>query len=175
MIEEKQLTELSNTLKRIFTMPISKSTFREIQNAILALSPGNQEDANSLFEVLVTGEIKPDTKISSAPKTLEKLIDEYSISTRVAKDVFERGEFISIVSSDIISQPNRVAFLNRIRRVDGQEFHFLADTKGTINLLHHLIGRLQELENNEAGKETINGCQEELKSLRVNLNKLIAS
>lgn len=175
MIEEQKLKQLDRAFKRIFAMPISRSTFREIQNAILSISEGNQEESNIIFESLVTGEQHQSGKVCANPAFLERMIDDFSISIRVAKDVFERGEFISLASSDIISQPNRVAFLNRIRRVDGEELHFLTDTKGTLNLIYHLMGRLQELKKNAEGKESIVDSKQQLLAIKQKIDDLVST
>ncbi len=172
MIEEVQINQLNLAFKRIFAMPISRSTFREIQNAILSSSIKSQEESNLLFESLVTGESQSAAKVCTNETALLNLIDNFSISIRVAKDVYERGEFISLASSDIISQPNRVAFLNRVRRVDGEEMHFLTDVRGTINLVHHLTSRLQELQKNEAGKNQLDASKPELKEVKKILDSL---
>lgn len=173
MLDEKQITQLNLAFKKIFTMPISRSTFREVQNAIVAINPGVQDDSNQLFEALVLGEVKTPAKLTKDQKGLDKLIDDYSMPIRVAKDVYERGEFISLASSDIITQQNRVAFLNRVRRVDGEEMHFLTDTRGTINLVQHLVTRLQELEKNELGKGQLSQAKQELSSIKEKLDKLV--
>ena len=174
MIEEKSLSELSFALKRIFAMPISRSTFREIQNAILTYCPTKNGDSGALFESLVTGELNPANSVFCKKDPLQKLIKDFSISIRVAKDVFERGEFISLASSDIITQQDRIAFLNRIRRVDGEEIHFLTDVKGTINLLHHYLGRLQELEKSEVGKNILKTSKDDFISAKASLENLIS-
>ncbi|MFQ5729162.1 MAG: CT_584 family protein [Waddliaceae bacterium] len=173
MIDENHLSQLNSTLKRIFAMPISRSTFREIQNAILTFCPNEKEDSSALFESLVTGELKPAGSLCKKKDPLKKLIDEFTVSVRVAKDVFERGEFISLASSDIITQKDRIAFLNRIRRVDGEEIHFLTDTKGTINLLLHFLGRLQELEKTDAGKEILKNSKQDFTAAKEILEHLI--
>ena len=161
MIEENVLTQLHMNLKRVFAMPITRSTFREVQNAVMGTCPNNKEEYTTLFESLITGD--PSSTCTSCKKKepMEKLINEFSIPIRVAKDVFERGEFISMVSSDIIAQKDRIAFLNRIRRMDGEEIHFISDIKGSINLLLHFAGRLQEAEKSETGKELLSQFKED--------------
>ena len=104
---------------------------------------------------------------------MTRLIEEYSIPVRMAKEVFERGEFISLASCDMMTQPNRLAFLNRIRRIDGEEFHYLSDIRGAVNLVHLLIGRLLDSEKQEFGKQPLNSCKADLLLAQEKLNQLM--
>jgi hypothetical protein len=162
MLEESNITDLKAALKRIFALPITRSTLREIQNTILISCLKEKESSRELFESLITGELKDPSSICKKKESLKKLIDEFTVPVRVAKDVFERGEFLSLASSDFITQKDRIAFLNRIRRVDGEEMQFLADTKGMINLLLHFLERLQELKKTEMGEEILNNAKQDL-------------
>ncbi len=149
MLSEKQMEHLSANMKRIFAMPITRSTFREMQNAIMEASGGNTTASNQIFESLMTGKLPKDE-----PKNgLEYVVKEYTVLARLSKDVFEMGEFINLVSSDIFKQNNRVGFVHRIRRVDGQELQFVTDSEGTVNLLKHLATRLHELKKDKQLKQ----------------------
>jgi hypothetical protein len=170
MIDETQIKQIHRELSRILALPITRSTLREIQNTLVIVCP---EDSNTLFQALVSDETTNHSKISKHKEKLLQMIEEFSVQVRVARDVYERGEFINLASSDIIAQSNRVTFLNRIRRVDGEEMHFFTDTRGTVNLLNHLLERLQELQKNETGKESLKGSKEELKAAKDRLNKLV--
>ena len=61
---------------------------------------------------------------------------------RVAKDIHERGEFINFITSDMLAQQERCVFLNRLARVDGQEFLLMTDVQNTCHLIRHLLSRL---------------------------------
>ena len=67
---------------------------------------------------------------------------------RLAKEVFERGEFVNIITSDLVTQEEQFAFVNRLRRIDGEEFVFMSDPQNTVHLVTHFVGRLYELEKN---------------------------
>lgn len=170
MIDDVQIKQIRRELSRIFALPITRSTLREVQNTLIVISP---QDSNTLFQAFLTGELENAHKVTKHKDKLLEVIDDFSVSVRVARDVYERGEFINLASSDIIAQSNRVAFLNRIRRVDGEEMHFFTDTRGTVNLLNHLLERLHELQKNEIGKESLKSSKEELKNAREQLSKLL--
>lgn len=172
MIEEAQMHQIRKELSRIFALPIRRSTLREIQNILIYIC---QNDSDLLLQALFSGEHDNLKKLTSNESVLRKIVDDFSVSVKVAKDVYERGEFINLASSDIISQPNRIAFLNRIRRVDGEEMHFFTDTRGTVNLLNHLLERLQELQKNDVGKESLDSTKEELTTAKERINQLTDS
>ena len=173
MFTVEKVKQLENQFKRIFSMPITRSTFREMQNSILSISPEYPEVSSILFESLITGQIKNEKVFGDALTSVKQLINDYSVQARLCRDVYERGEFISLASSDIISQPNKISFLNRFRRLDGEELHFLTDTKGTINLVQHLLSRVQELQKSEQGREALKEQIEEIKDILRRAEKLI--
>lgn len=162
MSDQTKLNEIHRSLKRLFSLPIGRSTFREMQNIIFKNMEGNIENSNALLEALMTGEVKSE-KIKSWPSSeLKKLIDEFSISAWVAKDILDKGEFLSLITSDLINVPGQTVFSNRIRRVDGQEFHFVSDVESTLQLMHHFVGRVQELDRQKA----LGSHQKELEALK---------
>jgi len=169
MIEEVQINQVRRELSRIFALPITRSTLREVQNALVAICP---QDSNLLFQTLISGETERLKELTNEDSRLKEIIEDFTVSIRVARDVYERGEFINLASSDIIAQPNRVAFLNRIRRVDGEEIHFFTDTRGTINLLNHLLERLQELKKNDIGRESLKNSKDELTAVKQRIDQL---
>lgn len=174
MFDEKKLANLRKALKRIFALPINRTTYREIHSAIFNISEGNLENTNNLFEVLLTADINSE-KAKNYPKDeLKKLIDEFSVPAWTAKDVFEKGDFISLVTSDMIASPTQQVFSNRIKRVDGQEFHFVSDIESTLHLLTHFSTRLAELEKNPGAKKLLNGYQKELGVIKNRLEAVIS-
>lgn len=162
MLEDKVVMLFEGNLKRIFAMKITRSTFRELQNVILSCANHNQEVANFLFETLMTGQIKPGSVNEKHQEVLEQCITLFTIPARLAKEVFERGEFINIITSDLVTQGEECAFLNRIRRIDGEEFTFLSDPMNTVNLLQHFAGRLPELLKNTKAREELEKHKKEL-------------
>ncbi|MFN0064856.1 MAG: CT_584 family protein [Chlamydiales bacterium] len=172
MLDDKILMLFEGNLRRIFAMKISRSTFRELQNVILNCTNQNQELANFLFETLLTGQIKGQIPNEKHREILEECIKTFTIPSRLAKEVYERGEFINIITSDLVTQGDECAFLNRIRRIDGEEFSFLSDPANTINLLRHFAARLPELEKNSKAKEELHKFKNELSLLGERLKQM---
>ena len=173
-IGEKELTILEKNLQRIFSMNIMRSTFREVQNTILSAADGDKDKANDLFEALLVGEIKEGIVNNKSKDMLKDILNQFTIPTRLAKEVFERGDFVNIITSDLVPQgTNRVVFLNRIRRVDGEEFQFITDTDSTMHLIQHFIGRLQELDKNEGTKQLLTDHKKDFASIKTKIEQLI--
>lgn len=171
MFDDKMVIQLEAALRRIFAMKITRSTFRELQNVLITVAAGNRDLTNDLFESLFTGQIK-DTLKGKGSEHLKTLLPEFSIPIRLSKEIFERGEFVNIITSDTITQKENIAFLNRIRRIDGEEFLFITDPESTIHLLQHFTGRLQELEKMEQGPQMLSHFKKELVILRNRLDSI---
>lgn len=171
-LDDRILVLFEGNLKRIFAMHITRSTFRELQNVILACCNNSQEIANFLFETLLTGQIKGNITNEKHRETLEDCIKFFTIPARLAKEIYERGEFINIITSDLMTQGEESAFLNRVRRIDGEEFTFLSDPANTLNLVQHFIGRLQELSKNPKAKELLDKHKNEISVLGERLKQL---
>src|SRR5688500_15305365 len=125
MIDDQNIRNLSQVFKRIFSMPISRLTFRELQSAVLTAAGGDKEQARLFLESILSGS-QPGaapTNVAHTP-ALDQLIQEHGVSVWVAKDVFEKADFINFISSDIHTQPNRAFFSHALRKVDGEEFTF---------------------------------------------------
>lgn len=175
MLNEKELTLLQKNLQRIFSMTIMRSTFREVQNVILTTAEGNRDTANSLFESLITGEIKDGLVPNKSKDVMKDMIESYTIPIRLAKEVYERGDFVNIITSDLLSQQNRVVFLNRIRRVDGEEFQFITDPDSTIHLLQHFVARIQDLTKSDVAKNFVSSHKKELEAVKSQIDSLLKS
>lgn len=171
-VDDRLLTVFEGNLRRIFAMRITRSTFRELQNVILACADQNQEKANFLFETLLTGQIKHPALDAAHRRTLEGLIKDFTIPARLAKEVYERGEFINVITSDVLSQKEEYAFLNRMRRIDGEEFVFMSDPQNTVHLVQHFVGRLYELASQPKGKEELLKYKKELLVMAERLKQL---
>lgn len=141
---EVQIEQLNRSFKRIFSLPISRMTIRELQDAISAAMQGHQDASKSIYDSLLQGELlegfNPDIR-----SDIQSLIDTYSFQARLARDVAEYGEFLNSFTCDFLQQANQVYFINRMRRLDGQEYHFLSAPENNIRLAHMFITRLQEL------------------------------
>lgn len=172
VLDDKTVMLFEGNLKRIFAMKISRSTFRELQNVILSCADQNKEIANFLFESLMTGQIKQPLPNEKHREILEEAIKDFTIPARLAKEVFERGEFVNIITSDLVSQQDQYAFLNRIRRIDGEEFVFLSDPQNTFHLLQHFAGRIVELEKTPKGKEELVKFKKEINLISERLKQL---
>lgn len=172
-IAQDQLVQLNRTFKRIFTLPISRLTIFELQNAInqdLNVSP---ECKSALYESLLTGEIKDSLKKANHGPELPNLINEFALNFKMAREVTERGEFMNIFSCDFIQQGEQVYFVNRMRRIDGTEYHFLSVPEINIRLAHMFINRLRDLKK-AAGNVSLDPIlKEELSSLRKDVKELL--
>lgn len=174
MIDAKKAEQLDLAFQRILTLPVSKSSFRQIQNAILYFVDGDRDAATQVLEALLDGVPENDKAVNHANNPpLQKLISRYSLPVSVAREVSERGDFLSIVTSDIINHPEMPLFGNRIRRVDGQDFDFIANVESTIHLLHHFTSRLQEMEKMETERKILKGLKKELVALKNRIDQLI--
>lgn len=172
VLDDRMVMLFEGNMKRIFAMKITRSTFRELQNVILSCVDQNKDLANFFFETLLTGQIKGTIPNEKHREILEDVIKSFTIPARLAKEVYERGEFVNIITSDLISQQEQRAFLNCIRRIDGEEFRFMSDPQNTLHLVQHFIGRLYELQNDEKGKEGLEKFKKELNLLGERLKQL---
>jgi hypothetical protein len=172
VLDDRMVMLFEGNLRRIFAMKISRSTFREIQNVILNCVNQNKELANYLFEALLTGQIKGEIPNEKHREVLEDVIKNFTIPARLAKEVAERGEFVNIITSDLVTQEEHFAFVNRVRRIDGEEFVFMSDPQNTLHLVTHFIGRLYELEKHPKGKAEIEKFKKELSTLSERLKQI---
>jgi hypothetical protein len=172
MLDDRVMMLFEGNMRRIFALKVSRSTFREIQNVILNCTNQNKELANFLFETLLTGQIKGEIPNEKHREMLEDVIKNFTIPARLAKEVFERGEFINIITSDLVSQEEQFAFVNRLRRIDGEEFVFMSDPQNTVHLVNHFVGRLCELEKNPKSKAELGNFKKELSLLGDRLKQL---
>jgi len=171
-LDDRVIMLFEGNMKRIFAMKITRSTFRELQNVILNCANQDKDLANFLFETLLTGQIKATVPNEKHREILEDVIKSFTIPARLAKEVYERGEFVNIITSDLVSQQDQNAFLNRLRRIDGEEFIFMSDTQNTVHLVQHFVGRLYELENNPNAKEELTKFKKELGLIADRLKQL---
>jgi hypothetical protein len=172
ILDDRMMMLFEGNMRRIFAMKISRSTFREIQNVILNCVNQNKELANFLFETLLTGQLKGEITSEKHREILEEMIKNFTIPARLAKEVSERGEFVNIITSDLVTQEEHYAFVNRLRRIDGEEFVFMSDPQNTVHLVSHFVGRLVELEKQPKGKNELEKYKKELSMLGERLKQL---
>lgn len=169
MLEETQVKQLMGAFKRIFSLPITKSTFKELQTAIFNILQQDQDKSTTVIESLLNGEAAQGIKQGK----FQDFIEEFSIPTRMSRDILEKGEFINFMSSDLVRQGNKALFINYVRRVDGEHFQFFAEPEGVIRLLEHFTGRLEEISRADKSNKFLEGHSEELKRLRDRFEKLV--
>jgi hypothetical protein len=171
MIDAKKIKQMDLAFQRILILPMTRSTFRQMQNVIYQMVEGNRDEANTLLEALITN-----ANAKKGPDTpLQDFIDRYSVPVGVAREVAERGEFVSLVTSDIINHPQMPIFGNRIRRVDGKEFDFISDAESCLQLLQHFSIRLHEMDKAEKSRKVLKGLNSELTTLKNRIEELIKS
>lgn len=170
-LEDNVFLVLEGNLKRIFATPIGYTTFREVQNVVFNCAEGQQDTANFLFEMLINGKIIHEIS-SEQKKACQSLMAEFMMPIRVSKDIHERGEFINFVTSDMLTQQDRCVFLNRLARVDGQEFLFMTDVQNTCHLIRHLLARMIEAQKNPVGEKNLLEIQEDVASLKHHFEEL---
>lgn len=168
-LTDVQLSSIYKLLQKIFCLPTTRSTFREVQNAILNVTNGNTEHVKNFFEILLSGQI--DGKPPENP-FLRELITRYSIPVWVAKEVHEKGEFLHLITSDILTQGNNVILSNTIRRIDGDELHFISDLESTVNVTTHFVNRLNEIGKMKNGKEIVGSYKAQLKKITETLTSI---
>lgn len=171
-LDDRVVMLFEGNMRRIFAMKITRSTYRELQNVILNCANQNKDLANFLFETLLTGQIKATVPNEKHREILEDVIKNFTIPARLSKEVYERGEFVNIITSDLVTQQDQSAFLNRLRRIDGEEFIFMSDTQNTVHLVQHFVGRLYELENSKNAKEELAKHKKELGLIADRLKQL---
>lgn len=172
MMNETKIDQLSRAFKRLFALPISRSCFREIQNTIFKVMEGNQDDSNEVFSALISGALTPEQENKPEANALKRLINDYSIQTNIAKDVFERAEFVSLLITDMLPHPNQILFANHIKRVDGQEIHFITDLESSLQVVNHFLTRVSEAEKNENTKPIFKKHKQDLQALKQKIDAL---
>lgn len=162
----KKEQALKSAFQRIFALPITKSTIREVQGALLSHAEGDSVKAGAMFDSLLVGEAKNND-------TIRTLIDEYAVQVRVARDVFERGDFLNHVFSEIVNQNNRAFLMHFLQRVDGEEFRFFTDVEGTILLLKHMLNRIKDIKTVEFFKADYEAAKPSLQALASQLKEMV--
>lgn len=174
MFDEKKIRQLDKALERVFAFSITRSTFRQLQNVIFAIAEGDKDVASAVLEALLLGEVKADANKVINTSSFKHIVESYSVLAQVAKDVLERGEFINLVTSDVLQNPQAIVFANRIRRIDGEELQFITDTESTLQLVNHFITRIQEVDRTEPSRNIVSHIKEDLQAIKQRLDDLLA-
>ncbi|MEM1282135.1 MAG: CT_584 family protein [Chlamydiota bacterium] len=172
MIEEQTLQQLEVIMKRIFTLPVTRTTFREIQSAFMGIAQGDKELFTDMVESLLAGQVKPTLKDKIDVDGYQEIIDEYCIQTRVSKEVHDRGQFISFITSDVLNQSNGIVLSNCLKTMEGEELRFATDIESSMQLIAHFIGRLHEAKNVEGSEKDFGRLEGTLENLRKGLDQL---
>lgn len=173
-MHESSVGELKGVLQRVFCLPITRSTLRELQNGLMYVTRGDQNQAKDLLETLITGTDKVTTASQEAKGALKHVIEQFMIPCRTAQEIFERGEWVSLVTSDLVTKEDQAIFLNRIRRTDGQELQFVADADGLANCALHFLTRLDELKKSNLANTKIGELKLKFQLIAKKVEELMA-
>lgn len=171
MLDLQKLQALRFALKRTFSLPITRSTIREVQNVVYQITEGKLETANAVMEALLTGEVKKGTENELG---IKKIADEFLAQATLSRDIYERGEFVNNIYSEPVGSKEQPLFLNRVRRIDGDDFQFLSDLESTFHLLGHFINRLHEVKDSPGLKQYVKDHQKDLNEAKEKLEALIS-
>jgi len=172
VVSEENLEKLNRSLRRIFSFPISRMTIREVQNALNDIFPGNQETVKAVYEALLFGEIK-EPLMDDDTNEFSKFIDQYSPSVGIAREVAEAGEFLNTFTCDFLQQGNQVFFVNRMKRMDGQEYYFQSSPDTNIRLARLFVSRLRDLKIAIGGGTLNDKLKEELSAIINQIQELL--
>jgi hypothetical protein len=172
-LSEDQLEQLNRLFKRIFALPISRMTIREVQNAVSTAIPSNPDAFKSIMESLLSGEMKGDIRTSDGTD-LSNFVETYSYPVRLSKEVAEMGEFMNSFNCEFLQQGNQVYFVNRMRRIDGQEYYFLSMPETNIRLAHMFVNRLQDLKKALGRLKLDPRVAEELANIKNDIDTLLS-
>ena len=166
---------MDKAFERVFAFNITRSTFRQLQNVIFAITEGNKEVSTAILESLLLGEPKTESNNAINSGHFKKFAEKYGIRTQVAKDVLERGEFINLLTSDILQNPQAIVFANRIRRVDGEELQSITDAESTLQVVNHFLNRIQEVDKAEPARNIIDAIANDLNAIRDKIDDLLVN
>jgi hypothetical protein len=173
MIEQNNLMHLAQVFKKVLALPVNRTTFRELQSAVMGLAQGDRELFTDITESLLVGQVKPILKGKIDLEAFQRFIEQFHIQVLVSKEVHDKSEFISFITSDVINQPQGVIFSNCIKTVNGQEHRFFTDIESTLQLIQHFVGRIHEAKGTESCKETMEKISDRLNDLRRSVDLLV--
>lgn len=167
MISQDKLEVLEQQFQRIFTLPVTRTTFRELQSVVSTAFDGDNEMTNAFIDDLLQNKKINETDF------IADFMKEYSIPLRVAKQVHDSGEVLSMLTTDVGMQGGNMLYSVRIRRIDGGEFTFITDTGGFLQIAEHILARAESTTSNSAGKGIMNSMRSRLKGMQEILSRLL--
>jgi len=167
MLSQDKLEVLEQQFQRIFTLPVTRTTYRELQNVISTAFDGNNEKAISFIDSLLQN------RKDSESDQIADFVKEYCIPVRVAKQVHDNGEVLSMLTTDVGMQQGNMIFSVRIRRIDGGEFSFLTDTGGFLQIAEHILSRVESMSTNPTGRAVIGSLKPRLEEMQDAISRLL--
>lgn len=173
-ISDIELEQLHRSFKRVFALPISRLTIRELQNALTQSLNSNIELSKAIYESLLFGELNPTLKDFDNRKEIKAFIDDFSPHVKIAREIAEMGEFMNSFSCDFLEQGKQFFFINRMRRIDGTEYYFLSAPETNIRLAHMFINRLRDLKKQVGNLPLDPKLKEELNNIKNDIETLLS-
>lgn len=167
MFSKEKMEILNLQFQRIFALPMSRLTYRELQNAIVTAADGDLQKVNQVIDSLFKG--------GAEDLALKEFVEHYKVNFRVARQVQDSGDVLSLLTTDIGTQGEKFLFSVRIRRIDGGEFNFITDTEGMIQTAEHIVGQFEELKKSTMGKGTLADSKGRLEHLKARLERLFSA
>lgn len=179
MTQSSPFQRLKSSFQRIFALKVSRSTMREVQNTLLEATGHNQGKASFVLHCLLSGTVQEGPLNQEEQSIVQDLIRDFSASVLLSKDVGERGEFLNIVTTDLVHKPSEggkgidFAYLSQLRRIDGEEFRFISDLESTTQLTSHFLSQLQDLQESKEGLTSLKQQRPHLEGIYKQLKKLL--
>ncbi len=175
MLELSNIDSIRNGLKRIFSMRITRSTFREIQNEINIAVKFKETLAQQVLTAFLDESTSGIKFAGKGFNPFKQLISDFSIQIQVAKNIHEKGEFVNFITSDTLNRQQNVTFFNRIRRIDGLEYEFATDPGTTLQLMQHFLDKIKEIASLKVDKNTQYDMKRQLEFISNQIDNLITS
>ena len=169
MLDVQKTQMIKNMLQRAFSLPMRKSTVRQIQNGLMQICSGNTDLVNKVLASLLLGKLEKEVVEEKGEAAFKELFELFTIQIRLAKEVNEKGDFINIITSDAVKQEKDLLFMNTIRKVDGEEFQFITDLPSMLHLVGHLCNRMLDAGKEGEDKKALEPYQNELKALATSI------
>jgi hypothetical protein len=169
LLDENTLTVVEHSLKRIFSLAVTRSTYREVQNMVVTATNADKEKVDAVLRCLLSGKVNTEVVSPEGEMILDRIIEKFTVPARLSREVLERGEYVSLLTSDTLTSDK---LLNVVRRVDGKEFQFVTDPKMTCNLLQHFVARMNGMKELKGGQEALDTVKEELRMVKKTLEEL---
>lgn len=165
-LSREQTAHFRNYLKRLFGLPVQRTTIREFHSNLARFVQGDEKMLKTMMEAFLSGTLPVDLQ---AKEHLRNLIEEFSPQVRLAKDVHDRGDFLNFVTSDQISYEDRIVFNHYMRAVDGTESRFVTDIPTLVQLIHHLSQRLSDASDAELSQKALEDLKPLLKDTQAKI------